>query len=90
MFVSTTSLSPIVLCVYEVCFKSFLLRERILFLIGIPLANIGSQQSWQLFTRVFCMSRACILSALHRFPRFKGGEEQARELNLLEDWGREW
>ena len=21
---------------------------------------------------------------------FKGGEEQARELNLLEDWGREW
>ena len=26
-----------------------------------------------------------------RFPRvFRGGEEQARELNLLEDWGREW
>ena len=21
---------------------------------------------------------------------FKGGEEQARELNLLEDWGKEW
>ena len=35
------------------------------------------------------------LSLLHRgslrLPRvFKGGEEQARELNLLEDWGREW
>ena len=31
------------------------------------------------------------LSPTQRFPGvFKGGEEQARELNILEDWGREW
>ena len=31
------------------------------------------------------------LSPPQRFPRvFRGGEEQAREMNLLEDSGRDW
>ena len=34
-----------------------------------------------------------VLSPPQRFPgvfQLEGGEEQARAINILEDWGREW
>ena len=67
----------------------FLLPDTLVGIVTIGREEYMQYWGWQAFRVKLIPSSKC--SLLQWFPEvFKGGDEQARELNLLEHWGREW